>query len=150
MSKNIQNLNPHQKELTLTALYESAKQFDGTQPVIGFIDELLTDSEKITIGRRILIAQMILAGSRQTEIREKLNVSPNTFTRTRKWLEGQIPKYGEVLEEYKKTAAAHALRNRKRKKERYDPLTFKGMRKKYPMHFLFFNLAEELHKKITK
>lgn len=153
MSKKIKNLNPQQKELTLTALYECAKKMNGEYPAIDFIDELLTESEKIKIGRRILIAQMILAGCHQTEIRRKLGVSPNTFTRTHKWLEGQIPEYDQAIRESNKIEGIRVRKKEvilRRTKKHYDPLTFAGVRKKFPMHFLFFNLAEELLTKINK
>jgi Trp operon repressor len=153
MSKNIKKLSSVQKELTLTALYEGAKKLDGEYPAVDFINELLTESEKIKIGRRILIAQMILGGCYQTEIQRKLGVSPNTFTRTRKWLEGQIPEYGQALRD---SNQSDEIQKRARKaagkesKSHYNPATFTGMRKKYPLHFLFFNLAEELLVKLNK
>lgn len=131
-----------EKELVLSALHGCADSLTA----ISFVDQLLTESEKLTIGRRILIAQMILSGHSQAEIREILNVSPNTFTRTRKWLNGQIPNYDKALKEYGEQINKRDSTQTKNKN--YDPTTFQGLRNKYPMHFLFFNLAEELLHKL--
>lgn len=149
MSTNVANLNPHKKQLILDSLYACAETFNDQKSATDFIDQLLTESEKVTIGRRIVIAQMILAGCPQTEVRATLGVSPNTFARTRSWLNGEIANYADALSEHRITTAK---KDSKRKKtgKKFDPLTFKMMRKKFPMHFLFFNLAEEILIKINK
>lgn len=149
MSTNVKNLSPQKKELVLSVLYKSAKRFDEQSTVTNFINELLTESEKVTIGRRVLIAQMILSGYSQAEIMHRLGVSPNTFTRTKKWLLGQIPEYDVVIKEFELNKNNKRVRT-KAKKKNYNPLTFRGMRNKYPMHFLFFNLAEEILAKLNR
>lgn len=144
MSKSVKNLSPHEKEIVLEALYQSAKRLDGGNSAVTFIDELLTESEKVTIGRRILIAQMILSGKNQAEVRSALSVSPNTFTRTRKWLNGQIPQYDKALKEFSKLQEIKTTSVRKSHKNHSDFTKFSTLRKKFPAHFLFFNIAEEL------
>ena len=67
----------------MEALYASAKEFSGNKPVESFIESLLTHSEKMALGRRILIAQMILASKTRMEICDTLQVSPNTVALTR-------------------------------------------------------------------
>ena len=150
MSISHKKLNPHQREIILEALFSSAKRMRKDNPVEYFINTLLTESEQITIGRRILIAQMILAGKTQSEIRYILDVSPNTFTRTRKWLNKQIPNYGQAIKECEKEKLNKASNRAKDKKIYIDPLSFTGLRRKFPAHFLFFNIAEELLIKLTK
>ena len=133
----------HEKDPAIEALRNMAKGMQEKDSVIKFIDELLTESEKLVLGRRVLIAQMLVTGHSQAEIREKLHVSPNTFIRTRKWLEKQIPNYGEALKEFEK--------NKPQKKARAfgytNPLSFGGLKKKYSMHFLLFNIADGLFKR---
>ena len=148
-------MSRQEKDLALQALRESAKCFSGTQPVQKFIDELLTESEKITIGRRILMAQMIMSGYTRSEIQYKLGVSPNTFTRTKEWLEGRIPQYDQALKEAdadlaKRQAASKKSSPGRPRKTYHDPTTFKGLRERYPMHFLLFNAAEAIIEKIVK
>jgi uncharacterized protein YerC len=150
MSKSVKKLNPHEKKIVLESLYACAGNMKSEHSAVTFIDELLTESEKITIGRRILIAQMILAGEPQTEIRFRLGVSPNTFTRTRKWLTKQIPHYDQALKDFEQTKTERKTKQKKISKEYVDPLSFTALRKKFPAHFLFFNLAEELLTSIRK
>ncbi len=150
MSINHTKLSPKKKEIILEALFSSTKEMKGDNPVEYFINTLLTDSEKITIGRRILIAQMILKGKTQSEISDILGVSPNTYTRTRKWLDGQIPHYNDVLKEHKKEQTQKLAKSKRNKKEYIDPMSLAGLRRKYPAHFLLLNIADVLIKKLTK
>lgn len=133
----------HEKDLALKALRGMAEGMREKDAVITFVDELLTESEKLVLGRRVLIAQMLVTGHSQAEIREKLHVSPNTFTRTRKWLDKQIPNYGEALKDFEKNRPSKKLGG-----FGYgNPLSFGGLKKKYPAHFLLFNIVDELFKK---
>ncbi|MFT7507051.1 MAG: Trp operon repressor [Acidimicrobiales bacterium] len=150
MSTNHKKLNSRKKELILEALYAGVKSMPQDNSVEYFINTLLTESEKITIGRRILIAQMILAGKTQAEIRYILGVSPNTFTRTRKWLNKQIPHYDDAIKKHAVEQMARAVKRNGTRKKYIDPLSFTGLRKKFPMHFLLFNVAEELIVKLSK
>lgn len=146
----MKKLNPHEKKIVLESLYACAENMSGKHSAVSFVDELLTESEKITIGRRILIAQMILAGETQAKIRYRLGVSPNTFTRTRTWLSGQVPNFDQALKDFEQTTTERKPKQKKISKEYIDPTSFTGLRKKYPAHFLLFNLAEELLTRISK
>lgn len=147
MSRKIAKIKEQEKALTLQALEEAARRMSGTYPAVTLINELLTESEKITLGRRILIAQMILAGKTIGEIRETLRVSPNTYTQTRKWLDSQIPNYDDLLKKIKQEEEAKKVQRHEKslKVKKYAPAnTFQGVKERYPMHFLLFSLAEEL------
>ena len=89
------------------------------------------------IGRRILIAQAILAGKTRYEINNHLSVSPNTFTQIRRWLESELAEYH----------SAHATGVKEHKVKTLD---FKSSRsylqRNYPGHYLLFSLVEELFK----
>lgn len=153
MSKGKRSIANVKGDIVLDALYASATEFSGKEPVVAFIDALLTENEKKVIGRRILIAQMILAGKTRMEISNVLGVSPNTIALTRKWLEAVMPRYSETLQERAAIAQAKKVartKTRKQYKQYADPSTFRGLRQRYPMHFLLFNLAEELLIRISK
>ena len=151
MSTKVSKIKAAEKDLILKALAESAKQMPGTYPALNFVNELLTESEKLVIGRRILIAHMLLAGETYFEIQNKLSVSPNTINLTRKWLEKQMPDYDLVTKTEKSEADARSNKRKKKqsvvKKEYLDPLSFSGFRRRYPAHFLLFDLAETILKK---
>lgn len=147
MSKSIKKQRPKEKLLTEQALYEAARLMDGKNPAVTFIEKLLTESERNIIGRRILISQMILAGKSQAEIRYEFSVSPNTFTRTRKWLSQQIPDYNTTLKEFKaEKERKEQTRTERKRTEQSDYFSFTSFRRRYPGHFLLFNIAEELFK----
>lgn len=98
---------------------------------------LLTKTEKIKIGRRLLIARAILTGKTRMEVNEKLQVSPNTFAQIRRWVESEFTEYTPSTNVNKKTNS-----NRKH----YTPFSFEHLRKRYPGHFLLFTLSKELFK----
>lgn len=100
------------------------------------ITRLLTQKERITIGRRILIAQAILAGKTRYEINNHIQISPNTFTQIKRWLESEFPDY---ISAHKRT-----LSETKVQKVRIEPFSYEHLKKKYPAHFLLFSLVEEL------
>ncbi|OIP76735.1 MAG: hypothetical protein AUK16_03155 [Parcubacteria group bacterium CG2_30_44_11] len=144
MSIKTSQLTKNQRGIILKALYSTVEHLEQPGSATVFINTFLTDSEKIKLGRRILIAQMILSGYPQPEIRYQLRISPNTFTKTRKWLESQIPDYATALKEFENKPKKYSQPADTRYRFHYDPFTFQGMRTRYPMHFLFFTLAESL------
>lgn len=111
-----------------------------------FLEELLTESEKLMLGRRLLIARMLLLGVPQNEIRLRLRVSPNTVWKVNKWLVEQLPDYGTAL---KKTSVSKTGSKSIGKSlyRNYDPLSFTALKKKYPMHFLLFNISDLVFRK---
>jgi Trp operon repressor len=150
MSKATSQISKREREAITNVLSEIDEQLDVKKPVATFVTSMLTEGEQLTIGRRLLIAQRLLAGCTQHEIRNELRVSPNTITNTRQWLLGKVPEYSEVLRESERIARARAERRDEKQykpREHIDPYSFAGMKKRYPMHFLLFTLAEELMKK---
>lgn len=101
--------------------------------------QLLTRKEKITLGRRVLIAQSILSGKTRFEINEKIGVSPNTFAQINRWLESDFATY----------ASAHTTQvsSRKQRSKYLKPFSYEHLKQKHPAHFLLFTLTEELWKK---
>jgi len=65
----------------------------------GFIDDLLTDTEKVMIAKRIAVALMILKGYPSLDIEETLKVSGQTVWMMRAWLSAKGKGYREMLEE---------------------------------------------------
>lgn len=135
MRKKKEQLSKQDQEETLKKLYTAASAIKSQKRMEQFLKEILTDSEQLMLGRRVWIAQMLLSGYLQDEICEKLECSPSTVRRISKWLNTKLPGYGEAV----------SSRGRRTKvSEQIDPTSFKALRKKYPMHFLFFNVAEAI------
>lgn len=127
------------KDLAIKALRGITEGLAGEDGVNTFISELLTESEQFIIGRRILIAQMLIAGHSQIDIRDRLHISPNTMIRTRKWLEKRIPNYKEILETEVSSKGGKRF-------DYMNALSFRTPKKKAPTHYLLCNIAEELKK----
>lgn len=64
-----------------------------------FIDDLLTDTEKVMIAKRIAIALMLLKGYSPADIEETLKVSKQTIWVMSAWLNVKGEGYRELLEE---------------------------------------------------
>jgi len=144
MRQTIDKYKPTLRKEILEALYDSAESMTKTEGVKGFIDSVLTESEKTIIGRRILIAKFTLAGFSQPEIHERLQgVSPNTFGRIYKWLNEQFPGYDAALRQSKKEEQQRADKRRKPRPEYVDPFSLRGLKRRFPLHFLLFNLVDK-------
>lgn len=132
------------KEETLKAIRAVATDLKGKDAVYDFLTSTLTESELLMLGRRLLIARLLLEGVTHLEIRNRLHVSPNTVWHVSRWLQEKIPEYGAVLETVtSESKAKRDARKVKRRKEGVNPLSFTALKHKYPMHFLLFNLADE-------
>lgn len=120
----------------LDALYTASSAVKGREAMRLFLRDLLTESERIMLGRRILIAREILSGKTYDEIVSELKVGKDTITRIAHWLEDQMPGYEQALagleEEFKKRGA------KREDKKMYATSALYRLKKKYPLHFLLF------------
>jgi uncharacterized protein YerC len=121
---------------TLDALYTAAGSLKGRDAMKRFLKDLLTESERIMLGRRILVARALLMGKTHDEIVQEMKVGKDTTARISKWLDDQLPGYEEAIEGMEKE-----LKDRQEKyedKKLYATNAFYRLKKKYPMHFLLF------------
>ena len=130
-------LNDQQRIETLDALYTAAGSVRGRDAMKLFLRDLLTPSERIMLGRRILIARRLIAGHSHENISGSLKVGMDTVHRVHRWLQDQMPGYERAIkgmeEEYQK---------RKEKKLYATSLLYR-LKKKYPAHFLLFPWPKE-------
>jgi uncharacterized protein YerC len=130
---------------TLDALYTAASALKNRESTKLFLRDLLTPSERIMLGRRILIARKLLSGESAQKIAADLKVGYDTVYRVGRWLEDQLPGYEQAIQEMEKEFA-----NRKAKyqdKKRYATEALYRLKKKYPLHFLLFPMASHKRKK---
>jgi|SRR3989344_3330908 len=121
---------------TLDALYTAASSIHGRKAVTLFLRDLLTSSERIMLGRRILIARRLLSGETPTTIAADLKVGYDTIYRVGRWLEDQLPGYEQAIKNMEEE-----FKERKQKyedKKLYATSALYRLKKKYPLHFLFF------------
>lgn len=121
----------------LDALYTSISGLKSREEIKNFLKDLLTESERVMVGRRILIAQKLLENKTYDEIVEEMHVGFDTIMRVHRWLEDESDGYEKAVK-----ALEGELNHRTKKLEaKYiDPLSFAGLKKKYPLHFFLFNL----------
>lgn len=129
-------VQPHRlTEKELGALHQNffamLKELEKGGHLLPFLEGLLTKSELIMCARRVEIAKLLTKGLSYADIQSKLKVGQRTVESVDKWL--------SHFREYR-TFFGKALEGKKHDKD-YFPDSFKGFRKRYPMHFLLFNLV---------
>jgi uncharacterized protein YerC len=137
MKRRIKDLTDKERIDTLDALYTAASVVKGRDSMKRFLKDLLTTSERIMLGRRVLIARALLAGERRNDIMAALKVGPDTIWRVQRWLEDTMPGYEDVIR-YMETELE------KRRKSKYPEWgTFAYLKRKYPLHFLLWPTPKE-------
>lgn len=137
MRKRVKELSEQERIETLDALYTAAGTIKGRDSAKSFLRDLLTESERIMLGRRILIARALLAGLTHDEIVGRYKVGKDTIAKIARWLEDQLPGYEQVVADMETE-----FENRKSKKA-IDPFSFAALKKKYPLHFLLFPISKK-------
>ncbi len=100
-----------------------------------FLSDLLTESERVMTGRRIRIAQFLLAGMSVEDICMRLHVGIATVQSVDRWLRKSAPDYRSIF-----TPLYQESRTRKIPSTILATATFMVLRKKYPVHALLFRL----------
>lgn len=127
----------------LDFLYTAIASLKSRDEIKNFLKDLLTESERIMIGRRILIAQRLLEDKSYDQIIEELHVGIDTITRVHRWLEDESDGYEKAIKNLKKELFSRKL---KAEKPPLDPFSFAWLKKKYPLHFFLFNLIDRVKK----
>lgn len=137
MKVRAKTLSDQQRIETLDALYTAAGSLRGREAMKLFLRDLLTESERIMLGRRITIARRLIAGNSYNEIAAELKVGHDTIHRVRRWLEDQLPGYEQAIQgletEFKKRA----------EKKHYATSALYRLKKKHPGHFLLFGTRKK-------
>ncbi len=140
MKVRARELSDTERIATLDALYTAAGTVHGRAAMKSFLKDLLTESERIMLGRRIRIAREILAGASSDDIAERMRVGYDTIYKVRKWLEDQFPGYEDAI---KGMEEEFEQRQKKRdEKYLYATSALYRMKKKYPIHFLLFPMPK--------
>ncbi len=132
MKVRTKELTDAQRIETLDALYTAAGTVRGRDAMKLFLRDLLTPSERIMLGRRILIARRLMAGGTRESIAAELKVGPDTIFRVHRWLQDQLPGYEQAI------AGLEGEFKKREEKKLYATSALYRLKKKYPMHFLLF------------
>ena len=132
-----QNLTELEKKVFLGEFYDMIALLKNRDEVKQFFKDLLTLSEVVMISRRLQIAKMLLEGYTYREVQDKLKAGVPTIVSVERWLNQGFGGYKNIIGRHKK---------KKKKIKEYEPVTpfsLKHLRKKYPLHFLLYNLAKK-------
>ncbi len=140
---NPRKINNPDRMKYLDLLWTSIAAFKSRDEVKNFFKDLLSESESIMLSRRIMIAKYLLEGLTYDEIKARLKVGDGNIAKVHSWLVSGFGGYEKAIQEFNK-----ALDKRGINKVPSPPLSFEWLRKKYPLHFLLFNLF--LDKKSNK
>ncbi|MBC7836737.1 hypothetical protein H7X87_03090 [Acetobacteraceae bacterium] len=134
MKIRAKNLSSKQRIETLDSLYTAAGTIRGRGAMKLFLRDLLTESERIMLGRRILIAQRLLAHAQHEAIAHELGVGLDTIQRVKRWLDDQLPGYEQAIKEMEKEFKRR--QDTYEDKKLYATSMLYRLKKKYPAHFL--------------
>lgn len=136
MKIRAKELSDQERIEILDTLYTAAASVKGRDAVKLFLRDLLTESERIMLGRRILIARSLIAGDSHRTIEDRMGVGRDTIWRVQRWLLDKMPGYEQAIAELEKEFAAR----KKKDDDRflYATSALFRLKKKYPMHFLLF------------
>lgn len=140
MKVRARNLTDKERMEVLDMLYTAAGAVRGRDAMKLFLRDLLTESERIMLGRRIIIARMLIAGESHRMIEKELRVGRDTVWRVQLWLCDQFPGFENAIAELEKE-----LDKREFKKQYATSALFR-LKKKYPAHFLLFPLPRSKKK----
>ena len=134
MKKKKSDLTEKELIRTLDMLYTAAGVVKGRIAMKAFLRDLLTESERIMLGRRIWIARLLISDMPAIEIGRKLKVSVATVYRVERWLKDQFKGYEAAIAGLEKEFDIRALK----REAAEDRFSFAALKKRYPLHFLLF------------
>ncbi|OGN01293.1 MAG: hypothetical protein A3B91_01400 [Candidatus Yanofskybacteria bacterium RIFCSPHIGHO2_02_FULL_41_29] len=129
----------------LDALYAALDLAKERNEIKSFINDILTEGEKIMVGRRILIAKRLLIGQPYRKIVAEMEVGLDTVYRVKKWLGGRHKGYEKVVEKIKK-AVRSSVKRKSGFKDYYPTGGFAEIRRRYKSYYWFSDLLDELNK----
>ena len=132
MKKKISELSKEECIRTLDALYTAAGAVHGRSAMKLFLRDLLTESERIMLGRRILIARLLLQNETRDSIRQRTGAGYATIERVHLWLRDQLPGYETAI------AAMEKEFGKRDFKRKYAKSMLFRFKRRYPLHFLLF------------
>jgi uncharacterized protein YerC len=143
-TRKLKEADKQKSTKALDALYSVLAELNDKHEINKFMSQLLTESEQLMVGRRILIAQMLLNDVQFEKIIKELGVGADTIMRVYRWLESEEVNVKKVIEKIgrKEEGKKHGQSGY----IPYTPFSFSGIKRRYPGHLALFNLIDKLKK----
>ncbi len=135
--RRVYEVDQKERYRMLNDFFEMVAGIKTKKEAANFFKDMLTPSESLMITRRIEIAKMLITGHTFDEIKDILKVGTNTVNSVNRWL---FTGFGGYLNEIKKSNNKSSLKNSMPKSE------WDSIKKKYPAHFMIFNLVDKFKK----
>jgi len=138
------HLRDDEKKVYLGDFYTMVSMLESRDEVKNFFKDLLSLSEMVMVARRIQIAKKLMNGMGYAEIIEEMKVGKATIAQVDRWLNAGFGGYKEQIKKYN-NKVEKIKQNGKKWEDSIDdgPEPFDRLRKKYPAHFLLFNLFKK-------
>lgn len=135
---NPRELDSNSKMKYLDLLWTSVAQLKTREEVKHFFKDLLSESEAVMLARRIEIAKRLIGGESYEKISIDLKVGMDTISRVQQWLTSGFGGYEKTVRGFTKELGRRL--NVKSGAGDEMPYSFEWIKRKYPLHFLLFNL----------
>ena len=132
------------KSKCLDALYAALDFAKERNELKSFVNDILTEGEKVMVGRRILIAKRLLTKQPYRKVVAEMGVGLDTVYRVKKWLGGRHKGYEKVVEEIKK--AVGSVKRRSDFKDYYPTSGLAEIRRRYKSYYWLSDLLDEINK----
>lgn len=141
MRVRARDLTKQDKIKFLDALYTAASVLKSREDIKNFLRDLLTESERIMLGKRITVAKELLKGKSYDEIIKELKVGADTIAKIDRWLNDELRGYEKAIEgaeEIYKKREDKKLKIEKEKLER-----FLRPRRKYSLPRFLYGIVKK-------
>lgn len=145
MKSETKKLKKYVKSRYLDALYAALDSAKERNEIKSFVNDILTEGEKIMVGRRILIAKRLLTKKPYREIVAEMGVGLDTVYRVKKWLGGRHKGYEKVVEKVRRVVRSSAKR-RSEFRDYYPTSGLAEIRRRYKSYYWLSDLLDEINK----
>ena len=143
MAKFRLNKLPEEKRIQMIAeFYDTINSLKNREEVRLFFKDLLTPDEIAMLMRRVEVAALLLAGFTYEQIEELLGVGRGKITNVQRSLTKDGKGYKISIKRLLQLRRDRIKKIKKIKKAHNS--AFQNLKNKYPLHFLLFNLVDEI------
>lgn len=140
----IPKLSKKERQNLLIALCEALISVRKKEEAAQFLADLLSPQELEMLAKRLEIAKLLISGDTYETIRGKIKVSHNTIARVNAWLTLSGSGFRLVIERTKNKRKEEYDRTLE---ERFDPYSWRNIKRRYSMYFLPELIIEEIIKR---
>jgi len=129
----------------LDVLYAALYHAGLKNEIKSFVNDILTESEKIMLGRRILIAKRLIEKQSYPQIARAIGVGYDTIYKVKQWLGGRHQGYKKIVEKFDRVIRSK-VKSRSGFKDYYKSGPFADLKRRYKSHYWLSDLLEDLNK----